>query len=268
MSNIIPFQFENSEIRTTLDLNGEPLFVAKDVAEALGYNWDRNLTKHVPDEWKGVNPIHTPGGTQQMAVLTEQGLYFFLGRSDKPKALPFQKWLAGEVVPSIRKTGHYGDPKAPTVVLKTLPAQALKLMPDAMKAAKAMGFKGNQAILSANKAVTAIAGVNVLELMGQAALPAPDQDSLLTVSDIAKRLEWAVRAVNPRITLAGLQDEHRDHKNNLYYELTDLGHGFGVYLDTGKKHSNGTPVRQIKWRGAILDYLRNHYADESSATRA
>ena len=154
-----------------------------------------------------------------------------------------------------------------TGVLKTLPAQALKLMPDAMKAAKAMGFKGNQAILSANKAVKAIAGVNVLELMGQEALPAPDQDqdSLLTVSDIAKRLEWAVRSVNPRITLAGLQDEHRDHKNNLYYELTDLGHGFGVYLDTVKKHSDGTPVRQIKWRGAIVDYLRNHYADETSA---
>jgi len=42
-----------------------------------------------------------------MAVLAEQGLYFFLGRSDKPAALPFQKWIAGEVLPSIRKTGEY-----------------------------------------------------------------------------------------------------------------------------------------------------------------
>lgn len=42
-----------------------------------------------------------------MLTLTEQGLYFFLGRSDKPAALPFQKWLAGEVLPSIRKTGGY-----------------------------------------------------------------------------------------------------------------------------------------------------------------
>lgn len=42
-----------------------------------------------------------------MLTLTEHGLYFFLGRSDKPAALPFQKWLAGEVLPSIRKTGAY-----------------------------------------------------------------------------------------------------------------------------------------------------------------
>jgi len=42
-----------------------------------------------------------------MLCLTEQGLYFFLARSDKPKALPFQKWLAGDVLPSIRKTGSY-----------------------------------------------------------------------------------------------------------------------------------------------------------------
>ena len=42
-----------------------------------------------------------------MVVLSEQGLYFFLGRSDKEKALPFQKWIAGDVLPSIRKTGTY-----------------------------------------------------------------------------------------------------------------------------------------------------------------
>jgi phage antirepressor YoqD-like protein len=47
-----------------------------------------------------------------MVVLTEQGLYFFLARSDKPLALPFQKWIAGEVIPSIRKTGKYSLPAA------------------------------------------------------------------------------------------------------------------------------------------------------------
>jgi hypothetical protein len=47
---------------------------------------------------------------QNMLCLSEQGLYFFLGRSDKPAALPFQKWIAGEVIPSIRKTGSYTMP--------------------------------------------------------------------------------------------------------------------------------------------------------------
>ena len=41
-----------------------------------------------------------------MAMLSEQGVYFFLARSDKPKALPFQMWLAGDVLPTLRKTGR------------------------------------------------------------------------------------------------------------------------------------------------------------------
>jgi len=101
----------NFKVRTTL-LNGEPGFVAKDVAESLGYNWHRGLMEHVPEEWKGVSPIDSLGGSQNMQVLTEQGLYFFLARSDKPSALPFQKWIAGEVLPSIRKTGAYVNPNS------------------------------------------------------------------------------------------------------------------------------------------------------------
>ena len=51
--------------------------------------------------------IHTLGGEQELLCLSEQGVYFFLGRSDKKKALPYQMWIAGDVVPSIRKTGNY-----------------------------------------------------------------------------------------------------------------------------------------------------------------
>ena len=87
--------------------DGEPWFVARDVAEALGYTWSGSRIAHVPDEWKGVTSVVTPGGTQEVATLSEPGLYFFLGRSDKPAALPYQKWIAGDVAPSIRRTGGY-----------------------------------------------------------------------------------------------------------------------------------------------------------------
>ena len=59
----------------------------------------------MPDEWRGVGSVPTPTGNQELVILSEQGLYFFLGRSDKPAALPMQKWVAGEVLPTIRKTG-------------------------------------------------------------------------------------------------------------------------------------------------------------------
>ena len=114
-ANALSFSFSPSFTVRVVTIDGEPWFVAKDVLFALDYSESSNpsrMVAHVPEEWRGVNPIHTPSGEQEMHVLSEQGLYFFLGRSDKPKALPFQKWLAGEVLPAIRKTGRYVAPAA------------------------------------------------------------------------------------------------------------------------------------------------------------
>jgi prophage antirepressor-like protein len=102
-----PFSFDGKNIRV-IEVDGEPYWVAKDVAEALDYTWNATKTVgHVPDEWRGVESVPTPSGAQDMLTLSEQGLYFFVARSDKPRAVPFQKWVAGEVLPAIRKTGQY-----------------------------------------------------------------------------------------------------------------------------------------------------------------
>lgn len=118
------FQYQTADVRVVQDDQGEPWWVAKDVAEALGYAEGSNASRvfsNVPDEWKGVKQIHTPYGVQEMIVLSEQGLYFFLGRSDKSAALPLQKWIAGVVLPSIRKTGGFS-----MSIPKTLP-EALRM---------------------------------------------------------------------------------------------------------------------------------------------
>lgn len=110
-AQVIPFSFEANQVRTAI-VEGEPWFAVKDIIRALDYSKasaPAKLVDAVPVQWKGVNPIHTPGGSQKLLMLSEQGLYFFLGRSDKPKALPFQMWLAGEVLPAIRKQGSYTD---------------------------------------------------------------------------------------------------------------------------------------------------------------
>ena len=123
MSDLKTFFFRGDEVRVVLDESGEPLFVAKDVALALDYDWNGAARlAHVPEEWKGVTSVVTPGGTQNVQDVTEQGLYFFLCRSDKPKARPFQKWLAGIVLPSIRRTGSYSLPKAPLPAAPEAPA--------------------------------------------------------------------------------------------------------------------------------------------------
>lgn len=107
------FNFSGHTIRIIVR-DSEPWFVAKDVMAALGYSGHSapaKVCEHIPEEWKGVNPIHTLGGQQKLLCLSEPGLYFFLGRSDKQTALPFQKWVYGEVLPSIRKTGGYEQPR-------------------------------------------------------------------------------------------------------------------------------------------------------------
>lgn len=113
MNNLSEFSNEKfGTVRVYTDGNGEPWFCGKDVLTALEYSQSHisNLAKAfeaVPDLWKGRYPLPTPGGTQDILCLSEQGLYFFLGRSDKPKALPYQMYIAGEVMPSIRKNGAY-----------------------------------------------------------------------------------------------------------------------------------------------------------------
>ena len=108
------FSNESFSVRTTRDEDGTVWFVAKDIAQAIEYseatisNNISNLFKSVPEQWKGNKRIITVNrGMQDMLCLTEQGVYFFLGRSDKPKALPYQMWIAGDVVPSIMHTGSY-----------------------------------------------------------------------------------------------------------------------------------------------------------------
>jgi anti-repressor protein len=108
MNELQVFNYEGNNVRVVM-VDNEVWFVAKDVASVLGYVSTNmpQVFQMVPSEWKGSNPIATPGGTQEMLCLSEQGLYFFLGRSDKPAALPYQKFIAGEVMPSIRKHGVY-----------------------------------------------------------------------------------------------------------------------------------------------------------------
>lgn len=123
------FCYNGSEIRNIQDNDGKIWFVAKDIAQKLDYseatinNAITTLFGAVPDIWKGKKRIFdTTGREQDMLCVTENGAYFFLARSDKPGALQFQMWLAGEVVPSIMHTGEYVHPALKAAREKPKPA--------------------------------------------------------------------------------------------------------------------------------------------------
>ena len=90
-------------------VDSEPWFVGKDVAEKLGYAKPRNaISNHVDDEDKGVAPIQGDlGGTQEMTIINESGLYSLILSSKLPEAKQFKRWVTSEVLPSIRKDGGY-----------------------------------------------------------------------------------------------------------------------------------------------------------------
>lgn len=95
------------EIRV-VEINDEPWFVGKDVAEVLGYSNSRDaLAKKVSEEDKGVANCDTLGGTQDVTIINESGLYSLIFSSKLPKAKEFKHWVTSEVLPTIRKHGMY-----------------------------------------------------------------------------------------------------------------------------------------------------------------
>ena len=102
--------FENPEFGQvrTVEINGTPWLVGKDVATALGYKNPRDaITRHVDAEDKDVVKHDTPSGEQEMLIINESGLYSLILSSKMPKAKAFKRWVTSEVLPAIRKIGAY-----------------------------------------------------------------------------------------------------------------------------------------------------------------
>ena len=102
--------FENSEFGEirTVEIGGEPWFVGRDVATVLGYSNPRKaIGDHVDDEDKGVTKCDTLGGSQDLTIINESGLYSLILSSKLPNAKAFKRWVTSEVLPAIRKHGLY-----------------------------------------------------------------------------------------------------------------------------------------------------------------
>lgn len=108
MSNIKIFEnAEFGQVRTVM-IDGEPWFVGKDVAVALGYEKPTDtVRKHVDKEDRGISEMETPSGMQETTIINESGLYSLILRSKLESAKKFKRWVTAEVLPTIRKTGTY-----------------------------------------------------------------------------------------------------------------------------------------------------------------
>ena len=115
MENAIKI-FENDEFGfvRTMEINGEPYFVGKDVAEILGYaNTSKALIDHVDDEDKLNNETLSSLGQRGGWLINESGLYSLILSSKLPTAKKFKRWVTSEILPAIRKTGSYSIQSKP-----------------------------------------------------------------------------------------------------------------------------------------------------------
>lgn len=108
MNNVQEFKFENLPLNV-IDKAGETWFIAKEVCKILGISNSRDaVSKLDEDEVGKTDTIDSLGRHQEVLIINESGLYTLIIRSNKPNARKFRKWVTGEVLPSIRKTGGYG----------------------------------------------------------------------------------------------------------------------------------------------------------------
>lgn len=104
----------------TVEISGEPWFVGKDVATALGYANPKNaVPKHVSKEDKLSTQIEYAGQRREVTIINESGLYALILSSKLPSAKEFKHWVTSEVLPSIRKTGGYVNPSQSDLFLDT-----------------------------------------------------------------------------------------------------------------------------------------------------
>ena len=227
----------------------------------LGIANSRDAVSRIPGKDKGVASSDTPGGAQNLSIISEAGLYRLVLRSDKPEAEPFIDWVTSEVLPAIRKTGKYASPSSTARRKGPRKWGADELSTAALAAefrafrsfALAAGLKGNPATISADTAVRRVYGVSPLGVM-QIELQSEQQSQLYTPTQIAINTGAKnARAVNRLLERCGLQEKLPSGE----WKVTQKGERCSVMLDTGKRHSNGTMIRQIKWTDEAVGLVKN-----------
>lgn len=177
------------EIRT-LEINGEPWFVGKDVTDILGYqNGSRDINRHVDEEDKLTRGITDSGQSRQMYVINESGLYSLILSSKLPQAKAFKRWVTSEVLPAIRKQGSYSLG-----------------VPTNFRDALYLAYQ-QQVTIEALETENAFKDQKIAELQPKADYldTILQSKSLMTITQIAKDYGMSARTMNKKLHALGVQ---------------------------------------------------------------
>ncbi len=212
MTNLKVFQNTEFGAVRTIELEGVPHFIGKDVAEILGYSRpDHAISNHVDVEDKLMYQIDTSGQNRQMLIINESGLYSLIISSKMPTAKKFKRWVTNEVLPSIRKHGMYA-----TDELVGNPDLAIAVL-TALKNEREEKAKLNETV--------AIQNQQILEMKPKASYYdlILQNKNTVPVTQIAKDYGMSGRALNKLLNELGVQYKLRQTWI-LYQDYANLGY--------------------------------------------
>lgn len=238
------------EVRT-LEINGEPWFVGKDIAEALGYkDTTQALRKRVDGEdkqlFKAVDSTALDTSNYGVYIINESGLYSLIMSSKMEKAKEFKRWVTSEVLPSIRKTGAYNiqqtqkkDDRELDAML--MDANARLLEAKAKQASILLEFTKLNLSPEANQALVACAS----ELMtGVKALPLPEVEKTYSAGEVGEMFGVSGNKIGRIANAEGLKTEK-----------------YGIYvLDKARGHNK--QVQTFRYNQTAVDFFRDYFEEE------
>ncbi|WP_109074087.1 MULTISPECIES: BRO family protein [unclassified Azospirillum] len=186
MSDLTIFNFHGRDVR----ISGGPddlWFVATDLCEPLGYRMASDMTRILDDDEKGTHIVSTPGGPQEVAVISEPGVYKLVARSRKQQVKDFDRFIRHEVLPQVRRTGMYApavaamDPRQMGGIMKAVVRAQIK------EAITELAPQIIAAQLAADPRVAAIRAVTALEIAQDEGVPRKGRHPI--VVSISKRLK-------------------------------------------------------------------------------
>lgn len=239
---------EFGQIRA-IEKGGEPWFVAADVCQVLEIKNNRDALTRLDDDEKGVVLTDTLGGSQEMSIINEPGLYSLVLGSRKQEAKAFKRWITHEVIPSIHKHGAYMTPETIEQVL-TDPDTLIKLATElkeerarrkALKAEKLALIEENKGLEAENAAQKqAIADFEPIRQYVDQIL---SSTGTMATTQIAADYDMSARQLNKILHEEGIQ-----HKVNgqwvLYHEK--MGKGYTKSKTIHITRSDGTPDTKLQ----------------------
>lgn len=207
--------FKNAEFGSirTLQINGEPYFVGKDVAEILGYtNPSKVLSDHVDEEDKLNNESLSSLGQRGGWLINESGLYSLILSSKLPTARKFKRWVTSEVLPTIRRHGVYAVDEVlanPDMLIEAL-----------------LQLKAEREINQALKETVAVQKQQIVEMKPKASYydVVLNCKDLVAISVIAKDYGWSANRMNQYLHQKGVQYKQGNKIWLLYQKYAEMGY--------------------------------------------